>query len=294
MAEWVDLLDSENQKYDNTTSGLTATNAKDAIDELAASPGTGDVVGPAGGTVDDEFALYDDTTGKLIRGASGTTLSATVAAINGKIDGPGSATNREIVAFDGTTGKIADGAGYTQTQVITQNQSDQYLATGNKATPVSADRILIEDSAATYGKKYVDVGDLPSSGGIGDAPDDVSRTYFREGTTPSWTKSLKGYGEVTQATATSGSESFAVDDGNVLTSNLTGSYTLTALTASITMMSATWVLQHNSNAVSFPASFKFAGGTTPSGASGNTWILGLFTVDGGTNWIATYEEDYTL
>jgi len=31
----IDLLDSANQKYDNTTSGLTATNAQGAIDELA-------------------------------------------------------------------------------------------------------------------------------------------------------------------------------------------------------------------------------------------------------------------
>lgn len=49
----IDLLDSANQKYDNTTSGLTATNAQDAIDELAASGGaeTDPVVGAVNGIV---------------------------------------------------------------------------------------------------------------------------------------------------------------------------------------------------------------------------------------------------
>ena len=35
MPEWVDLLDSANQKYDPSTSGLSATNVKTALDELA-------------------------------------------------------------------------------------------------------------------------------------------------------------------------------------------------------------------------------------------------------------------
>ena len=41
----------------------------------ATAGGTGDVVGPAGGVVDNELPLYDSTTGKLIKG-SGTLLAA--------------------------------------------------------------------------------------------------------------------------------------------------------------------------------------------------------------------------
>lgn len=34
MSQWIDILDSENHTYDNTTSGLTATDTKAAIDEI--------------------------------------------------------------------------------------------------------------------------------------------------------------------------------------------------------------------------------------------------------------------
>ncbi len=134
-----------------------------------------------------------------------------------------------------------------------------------------------------------------AGGAIPEAPNDASRSYFREGTTPDWTKLLKGYGEVTQTTAVaSAGETLAVDDGNVIVSNLTGAYTLTALNAGLTMMSATWVLQHNTQNVVFPASFRYAGGTAPDTTVGNTLILGLFTVNGGTTWIVTEVNEYTL
>lgn len=154
---------------------LSGTSVVRCTFNAAAFESFGDVLGPAGGTVDDEFALFDDTTGERIRGASGTTLTSMVAAINGKVDGAGLVSNRAVTVFDGTSGASIDEAGYTQTQVITQNQTDQYLATGNKASPVSADRLLIEDSAASYGKKYVDVGDLPT--GVVDLTDAEFPTY---------------------------------------------------------------------------------------------------------------------
>ena len=53
--------------YDNAASGLSAANVQDAIDELAAvSPGTGDVVGPSS-SVDAQIAVFDGATGKLIK-----------------------------------------------------------------------------------------------------------------------------------------------------------------------------------------------------------------------------------
>lgn len=59
--------DAVDVDYDNTTSGLTATDVQAAIDELAtAAPGSGDVVGPASATAD-ALAQFDGTTGKLLK-----------------------------------------------------------------------------------------------------------------------------------------------------------------------------------------------------------------------------------
>ena len=113
--------------------------------------------------------MFDDTTGKLIRGASGTTLTSMVNAINGKADGAAGSTNREVAVFDGVSGLTLDGAGYTQTDVITTTQSNQYADVVEKASPVGADRLLLEDSAATFGKKYVQVSALASTPDLTDA-----------------------------------------------------------------------------------------------------------------------------
>jgi hypothetical protein len=42
MSSWVDVLDSKNHTYDNTTSGLTADTTKKAIDEIAGKNITSD------------------------------------------------------------------------------------------------------------------------------------------------------------------------------------------------------------------------------------------------------------
>jgi hypothetical protein len=42
MSSWVDVLDSKNHTYDNTTSGLTADTTKKAIDEIAGKNITAD------------------------------------------------------------------------------------------------------------------------------------------------------------------------------------------------------------------------------------------------------------
>ena len=71
--------DADQVDYDNSTSGLTATNVQAAIDELetltGGGGGTGDVVGPASAT-DNAIPRYDGVTGKLIQ-SSGVLLSDT-------------------------------------------------------------------------------------------------------------------------------------------------------------------------------------------------------------------------
>ena len=65
--------------------------------------GTGDVVGPAGGVTDSDVAIYNGTTGKIIKGSA--------KPIGNLVTGPTSATSGNIATYNGTTGKIiADGA----------------------------------------------------------------------------------------------------------------------------------------------------------------------------------------
>lgn len=108
-------------------------------------------------------------------------------------------------------------------------------------------------------------------------------------------KLLKGYGEVAQSTATaSAGETLAIENGNTLVSNLTGSYALTNLTTTYTNTSATWVLKHNGQTVAFPASFVFPEDTQPTALTGNAILLGMFTVNAGVTWIVNYVKNYTL
>ncbi len=90
------------------------------------APGVGDVVGPSGGVVNNEIALYSSTTGKAIKGSSGAT-TATVGAGKqtlwipagamiprvtngagaGSIDSGSSDITIPVLDFDTTTGEFA-------------------------------------------------------------------------------------------------------------------------------------------------------------------------------------------
>jgi hypothetical protein len=71
MSSWIDVLDSKNHTYDNTTSGLTADTTKKAIDEIAGKNITSDflldgykeqgvILGPTGNyTVPLDGKLYE-------------------------------------------------------------------------------------------------------------------------------------------------------------------------------------------------------------------------------------------
>jgi hypothetical protein len=61
------------------------------------------------------------------------------------------------IPFDGGGGGGAD------TDAIHDNVADEFDAVAQKSTPVISDRILIEDSADGFNKKYVEVGDLPAT-----------------------------------------------------------------------------------------------------------------------------------
>jgi hypothetical protein len=61
--------------------------------------------------------------------------------------------------------EIDDLPGGADTDAIHINVSDEFDTASQKAIPISADRILIEDSAAGYAKKWSEIGDLPGISG---------------------------------------------------------------------------------------------------------------------------------
>lgn len=96
--------DSDLVAYDNSVSGLTATDVKAALDELDAAidASGGDVDGP-GSSTDNAIARFDGTTGKLIQN-SGVTISDTDDVII-----PGNLTvNGTTTTIDSTVTSVAD------------------------------------------------------------------------------------------------------------------------------------------------------------------------------------------
>ena len=70
--------------------------------------GTGDVVGPSG-AIADRIAVYNGTTGKLIKDG-GITVAATIG--NGDVTGPLTAIDSRIAVFNGSSGKIIRDGGF--------------------------------------------------------------------------------------------------------------------------------------------------------------------------------------
>jgi hypothetical protein len=68
----------------------------------------------------------------------------------------------EVVAL---VNSIPQGGSGEDTDAIHDDISGEINAIANKGTPVSGDKLIIEDSADGYAKKSVNVGDLPTAGG---------------------------------------------------------------------------------------------------------------------------------
>jgi hypothetical protein len=110
---------------------------------------------------------------------------------------------------------------------------------------------------------------------------------------PSSGGTLDAYKE-TSVSATVGTTTYTVNCNttNTFKLTMTGNPTIafSNVPTSGTVFSLTLVLVHSggSRTVTFPASVKWQGGTAPTlSASGDTDIITLFTMDGGTNWYAS-------
>lgn len=164
--------------------------------------GSGDVVGPAGGTADGDLVIYDDTTGKLVRAPAGGVTEAAVQANTAKVTnathtgdvtgsvaltiadeavtlakmahiatdsflGRDTAGTGDVEVLDAATSRtilnVEDGATAGDADAIHDNVAAEISAVAAKTALVRDDFLLIEDSGAADAKKSVTLGDIYDS-----------------------------------------------------------------------------------------------------------------------------------
>lgn len=84
--------------------------------------------------------------------------------VNGNIAVSGTIDGRDIDA----DGSALDAVVLSEANAIHDNVAGEIAAITEKASPISADLLIIEDSAAGNAKKKVQIGNLPGGGGSGD------------------------------------------------------------------------------------------------------------------------------
>lgn len=144
--------------------------------------GGGDVSGPSS-AVDSNFAVFNGTTGKIIKEAninasvilgrgdngagsiqpitlgaglsmSGTTLNVGGGGVLGDVTGPNSATNNGVVLFDGASGKLIKDSGLTLSGVNTGDQTD---IPGNAYTATKLQTARLINGVAFDGTINIDI-----------------------------------------------------------------------------------------------------------------------------------------
>ncbi len=178
-----------------------ASNAKKKVQVGNLPGGGGGVSGPASST-DNAIPRFDGTAGTLLQDSSVTIddnnrlilpddaayppLNVTARSVP-----PSSPVAGDVYLDDGTntasgapgwrryTGaawedvSAASGSGGTDTDAIHDNVAGEIAALPEKATPVNADLLIIEDSEASNAKKKVQIGNLPGGGGGASSLDDL-------------------------------------------------------------------------------------------------------------------------
>jgi predicted secreted protein len=118
----------------------------------------------------------------------------------------------------------------------------------------------------------------------------ISGTNYATFDTNGYNGQLNSYTEKARSDSI-GTATYTVNcnNENIITLTMTGNPTIafSNVPASGTAWSCTLLLKHSGGArtVTWPASVKWQGGSAPTlSGSGDTDIITLFTVDGGTNW----------
>jgi hypothetical protein len=243
--------------------------------------GSGDVVGPASAT-NNNIALFDGTTGKLIKQSSALTFDGTNLGIaNGSV----TAGNSGVVL----TGRFSSafptpGAGYFQLQtnnVDAENGGLSVFTLSGGALRLSY-RILDESVAGGCSQAWSVAGSeqmrLTSTGlGIGTS-------------SPAFKADIVGQTRSTAYIETKTVISASAIDltaGNYFTKTISGATTFTTSGTPATGNVASLVLDltnGGSAAVTWWSGVKWASGTAPTLTASGRDVLGFFTHDGGTTW----------
>ena len=120
--------------------------------------GSGDVVGPAAAT-DGAIALYDTTTGKLLKDSETTLESLTNHIATVSTAAATAVTNSGTANLD-ILGNAATATSANDPDAIHDNVSGEIDAITEKTAPVAADLVLIEDSEASFAKKKVTLDNM--------------------------------------------------------------------------------------------------------------------------------------
>lgn len=136
--------------------------------------GTGDVVGPAGGTVANQVAVFSDTSGKLITNRATLTASASAVTIGdvtaatvtiGKSDGGGTTVNGSAT-FNGAL--LSPGAGTNSTKIgpSAAAAGNDGIAIGRSASAAGADAVAIgRSTVTTTGSENIAIGQGSTASG---------------------------------------------------------------------------------------------------------------------------------
>ena len=146
------LTDDDHSQYHNDSRGDARYVQLSLFDAHTIIAATSDNT-PAALTVTEQTVVGRVTGGNI----AATAIDSDLSTVSGSHDTVPSAK----AAKD-----YADSVAGTDADAIHDNVNGEINAITEKASPADADVILIEDSAASYAKKYVQIGNLP--GGAGD------------------------------------------------------------------------------------------------------------------------------
>jgi hypothetical protein len=233
------------------------------------------------GNIDGLAEFISDTVGNMVTGNSESGISVT------------------YVDADNTLDFNVNDPTVTLTGAVTGSATMTNLGNISIATTATSDPTLTLSGDASGSATFTNLGNATLSVTVADDSHnhvisnvDGLQTAL-DAKLPSSGGTLDAYKE-TSVSATVGTTTYTVNCNttNTFKLTMTGNPTIafSNVPTSGTVFSLTLVLVHSGGArtVTFPASVKWQGGTAPTlSASGDTDIITLFTMDGGTNWYAS-------
>ncbi len=157
------------------------------------------VGGGGSGTVTSVSVTTANGFGGSVANATSTPAISITTNVNGLLKGNGTAISAAVAGADylTPTGNGSGLTGITASQVnlnsVTNDaqlkrSANDFSSFSQKTTPASNDVLLIEDSAASGAKKYITIGNLPSSSGTSGSLLNVQ--YLTSGTNATYTPTL--------------------------------------------------------------------------------------------------------